>query len=923
MKNSWQKSRNLRRCVTESALFAAALFCLLFLYKGMYPFGDGSIMMTDLYSQYMPLLYRFYDVAAGEKNLFMDLAVSGGANLYADTINEVLNPFNYVLFFFGRERLYLGINAVLLLYGAGAAASCRYFLEKTVSRGTGASGRGGQALALSLCYAFSGYAAYDYQIIRWMYFPVLFPLFMLALLRLLREKKGGLYGLLLAYQLMLSVQLGFMTLLFTLFAGGFYVWLCVGKSVPKERTDRLACLAGWTAAGLLGSSAVLVPALAGLFSSARSAETLSYLGVMRRHGLDDLFERVFQIGQPVLLAFLIYELVCLVREKRSCKSRLSGAFGGERQFWAALCLFLWLTVLLQPANLLWHLGSYVCFPVRYGYMPLLCMAALTASLGAEREEKKAREEAFGQRPDGAVFFTQMARLGGVLCLAGAAGVTVGWEERIVQAFSSLAISSVCPAETLAVLAVCLLLAAGTLCLQWARGRRPLLRKSRFGAGNAPGGGPVLCAAVCGFCLYTMILLPEGHVLRQENEAAYAAMTQEAAEYRKETAGQETDAEEKRLLARQKDADGFPINAALVSRRGSLSGYFPTEDRLTKAAMEGLGYLAPWVSVRSVGGTAVSDELLRRGIVSGETEAAKEPSGTDRTGQPDAGEESVLARQERMAALAGAASVLERFSGTELVQEDGTLLLETRGGCEGYLDAGQTADGLQVFVNGQEVEIPEKQQAASRHRLICLGSFSGEEAEVTVLSGGVLADAAQLEIGVLDTAGWQEAVSALDRAGEQGTLQPRALGSGQLELSERAGTIRVRTEAAKGELLVLPFMALDGWRCVQNGRNVDIVPVFGGFMGINLEEGENEIVCSFLPPGLYAGLCMTAAGIAAALGLLWKNRAKAGQGRIGAAADRGLAGLYRVLFAGGILGIYVIPALGLLLYLAGKGLGKIG
>lgn len=227
MKNSWQKSRNIRRCVTESALFAVALFCLLFLYKGMYPFGDGSVMMTDLYSQYMPLLYRFYDVVTGQKNLFMELAVSGGANLYADTINEVLNPFNYVLLLFGREKLYLGLNVVLLLYGVGAAASCRYFLEKIMRREQREFKWGSPALVLSLCYAFSGYTAYNYQIIRWMYLPVLFPLFVLALLRLLREKKGGMYGSLLAYQLMLSVQLGFMTLLFTLFAGGIYV--CVGK----------------------------------------------------------------------------------------------------------------------------------------------------------------------------------------------------------------------------------------------------------------------------------------------------------------------------------------------------------------------------------------------------------------------------------------------------------------------------------------------------------------------------------------------------------------------------------------------------------------------------------------------------------------------------------------------------------------------
>lgn len=66
----------------------------------------------DLYSQYLPLLYHFYDVVTGQKNLFLDFSVSGGANLYADTINEVLNPFNYVLLLFGRDRIYQAVNVL-------------------------------------------------------------------------------------------------------------------------------------------------------------------------------------------------------------------------------------------------------------------------------------------------------------------------------------------------------------------------------------------------------------------------------------------------------------------------------------------------------------------------------------------------------------------------------------------------------------------------------------------------------------------------------------------------------------------------------------------------------------------------------------------------------------------------------------------
>ena len=63
-----------------SALLAAGLLFVLFCIRGFYPFGNGSIALTDLYSQYLPLLYRFYDVVTGSKNLFMDPAIGGGMN---------------------------------------------------------------------------------------------------------------------------------------------------------------------------------------------------------------------------------------------------------------------------------------------------------------------------------------------------------------------------------------------------------------------------------------------------------------------------------------------------------------------------------------------------------------------------------------------------------------------------------------------------------------------------------------------------------------------------------------------------------------------------------------------------------------------------------------------------------------------------
>ena len=280
----------------------------------MYPFGDGSVAITDLYSQYLPLLYHFYDVVTGQKNLFLDFSVSGGANLNADTSNEVLNPFNYVLLLFGRDRIYQAVNVLVLLYSTASAVTAHIFLEKT------ASGRRFQNVALARCYACCGYMAYNYQIIKWMIFPVIFPLFCLALLRLLREKKGGWYAVLLAWQLMLSIQLGFMTLLFSLFAGAIWFYTCERK---ENRTRKMGCMGIDTLIGICISAAVLLPSAILLLQSARSGENLSYFGVMKRHGLDDLFERLFQIANPVLIG-LLFASGCFRNGKRTALQNGSG-----------------------------------------------------------------------------------------------------------------------------------------------------------------------------------------------------------------------------------------------------------------------------------------------------------------------------------------------------------------------------------------------------------------------------------------------------------------------------------------------------------------------------------------------------------------------------------------------------------------------
>lgn len=872
-----------------AALCAITLFLALYFVRGMYPFGSGSIMITDLYSQYVPLLYRFYDVITGEKNLFLDLSLSGGANLYVDTVNEVINPFNYVLLFFGRDMIYKAVNVVLLLYVGASAASIDFFLLKVFP------GKQKWNPALSLCYALSGYMAYNYQVIKWMYFPVIFPLFCLALRRLIREGKGGMYAILLCYQLSLNIQLGFMALLFTLFSSGIYFYCCVKK---EDRAVHMCRLGVYTIAGLMLSGVVIVPNILILLSSSRAGENLSYLNIMKMHGLDDLFERLFQIAHPVLLAMSVWLLIGLKQRRKTGKH---GSRGAEGRFLILLNVFLWLTVLLQPANLIWHMGSYVCFPVRYAYMVLLSGICLIKWMLLNKEDA---EEAEGIDDKGENRKIVVKPLIGIcifaLCMI-ACMFTFLWNDKIVQAFSSLAISLACPKETVQVCIILLLLFFAALCaLMSACGRQLLL----------------FVSAVCGLCFWLFIFLPQDYGVRISNEAAYQTMAQQA-----EGSGSGA-------FQHVKCDPELPPNAALVNNQSSLTGYLPTGNLGFQNTMEELGYLVRWVATQDVGGTAISDELLSEGRLFYRSADELTLKGT-----------SVLERQEEMGIFAAGESHLKRIAGSGAqMNESGEICLSLSGRQVVYLDSAMAADSFTVLVNGKEVEMPEAGAYYGPHRIVELGTFTDEEIEILIIdkSGSPL-PIDNMEFAMLDKSGWSDALC------ENNPDSARLLTNQEVTVDAVRGRIRVTlADAEAGQTVFLPVAAADGWKCVLNGKKTDISNVFG-FLGIAAESGHNEMVLTFIPPGLWIGSILTFLGfawLAACLLPAWirQRRSSVPQGSVQGAVpieetvikERAIEEtaikkaaimlmglLYRLSLAGSLAMVYIIPAAGLAAYIVTK------
>ena len=52
-----------------AALIPAVLFYLIYLAKGLYPFGDGTVLVLDLNGQYVSFYEGLYDILHGEADL--------------------------------------------------------------------------------------------------------------------------------------------------------------------------------------------------------------------------------------------------------------------------------------------------------------------------------------------------------------------------------------------------------------------------------------------------------------------------------------------------------------------------------------------------------------------------------------------------------------------------------------------------------------------------------------------------------------------------------------------------------------------------------------------------------------------------------------------------------------------------------------
>ena len=392
---------------SRDALIAAfvvpvVIMLIIFVQRGIFPFGEETFLRTDMYHQYAPFFSEFqYKLTHGGRLLY-SWDVGMGVNFSALYAYYLASPFNWLLLLCPKGLVIEFMTYQIVLKIGLSGLSMAYYLRKHCE-----TNDFGVAF-FGIFYALSGYmAAYSWNIM-WLDCIILFPLIVFGLERLVKDGKGMLYCLTLGLSILSNYYISIMTCIFMVLY--FIALLVLDEDMHWEKfIGRGFQFAVYSllAGGL--SAVVLLPEIFALQMTASGdfnfpktfTQYFPIFDMIARHignveteiGLDH-WPNLY-CGVAVLMFFILY-LLC---RKVSAK---------EKAVYCVMLLFFFASFSFNILNFIWHGFHYPnSLPCRqsYIYIFLVLFACYRAYMYLGETPWKQVTGAFA----GAVVFVLMAQ----------------------------------------------------------------------------------------------------------------------------------------------------------------------------------------------------------------------------------------------------------------------------------------------------------------------------------------------------------------------------------------------------------------------------------------------------------------------------------------------------------------------------------
>ncbi len=237
------------------------ILVVIFAQRGIFPFGEESYLRTDMYHQYAPFFSEFRHKLTTGGSLLYSWDIGMGVNFAALYAYYLASPVNWLVALCPQGLVIEFMTYMIVLKTGLCGLSFAWYLQKHNRMDRFGAGYFG------VFYALSGYmAAYSWNIM-WLDCILLFPLIMLGLERLVHEKKGYFYCIMLGLSILSNYYISIMICMFMVL---YFICLLFleGRKGWKDYAVITFQFAGYSLLAGALSAAVLLPEIAALKATA-------------------------------------------------------------------------------------------------------------------------------------------------------------------------------------------------------------------------------------------------------------------------------------------------------------------------------------------------------------------------------------------------------------------------------------------------------------------------------------------------------------------------------------------------------------------------------------------------------------------------------------------------------------------------------
>ncbi len=195
-----------------AALIPAIIVYLLYLVRGLYPFGDGCVLVLDLNGQYVSFYEALHDILRGDADLLYSFSRNLGGEFLGIYDYYVASPFAMLLALLPERMMLEGLLLLFML----KTALCGLFMGIYLHKHSRGMPNRLSVLAFSLMYALCSYCIVQQHNSMWIDAVLWLPLLALGIESLIRYGRFRLYVFTLAITLWSNFYIGYMVVIFTI-----------------------------------------------------------------------------------------------------------------------------------------------------------------------------------------------------------------------------------------------------------------------------------------------------------------------------------------------------------------------------------------------------------------------------------------------------------------------------------------------------------------------------------------------------------------------------------------------------------------------------------------------------------------------------------------------------------------------------------